>query len=209
MTGTAGPGTPVPPEAVVAGGFSSALARPRPPVATRYTREAVGFIKDVVGSRSVLEVGAGTGILTGQLHRSGVTITALEPSGQDLAQLRRALPAVPAVRSAIDSLPVRSGACDALLAHHDAAYLDEFARVLTDGGLLLLVGLVPTRDPDEFVLAQAAAELFGEPVHHRFTPRPVTSGLVTPPVAEGPVPSVDTSIIHLVRRDRDWSRSCG
>lgn len=137
---------------VAAGGFSSAAttyARIRP----AYARRAVGRVVDAAraAERSagrkvrVLDVGAGTGILTGQLSRAGLDCTAVEPLAEMLSQLRRALPAVPAVRAVAEMLPLRDRSVDVITvaqAFHwfdAAAALAEAARVLAPGGTLALL----------------------------------------------------------------------
>lgn len=133
---------------VAAGGFSSAAstyARIRP----RYARPAVGAVVDAARAAGrgagVLDVAAGTGILTGQLSRAGLVCTAVEPIAEMVAHLRRALPAVPAVRGVAEALPFPDGSVEVVTvaqAFHwfdaDAA-LAEAARVLVGGGTLALL----------------------------------------------------------------------
>ena len=136
---------------VAAGGFSSAAAvyaRIRP----GYARPAIGRIVEiaaaVAGGRSaagVLDVGAGTGILTGQLSRAGLGCRAVEPLAAMAAHLRRSLPSVPVAAGLAEALPVASGSVDVVTvaqAFHwfDAPVaLSEAHRALDDGGALVLV----------------------------------------------------------------------
>lgn len=140
-----------------AGGFASAA-----PTSTRlrpaYARHAIGQLKEtlVVGAR-VLDLRAGTGILTGQLARAGVRVIAVEPVAEMTDQLRRALPSVPTLRSHADALPFADETFDALVVgdrfhqadsllaagqEPDAAtvaretLVAEAARVLRPGGVL-------------------------------------------------------------------------
>lgn len=134
---------------VAAGGFAAAAptySRIRP----TYARAAIGRIVEVARATPagrdarVLDVAAGTGILTGQLTRAGLQCTAVEPLGEMAAQLRRSLPAVPCTRGVAESLPVRDAAFDLVTvaqAFHwfDAASaLAEVRRVLRPGGQLVL-----------------------------------------------------------------------
>lgn len=128
-----------------AGGFSAAAttyARIRP----TYARAAIGELKTAIGTTGpVLDVAAGTGILTGQLHRAGLAVLAVEPVPEMLAQLERSLPSVPAVRAVAERLPVATGVLWAVVvgqAFHwfdAAASIGEAARTLrVDGTLAML-----------------------------------------------------------------------
>jgi SAM-dependent methyltransferase len=129
---------------VAAGGFASAVgpyAHARP----TYARGAVGRIDEAIPAGAVLDVGAGTGILTRQLHGAGREMTAVEPLAEMLAQLTRALPRVPAVSGVAEALPFRratfSGLTIAQALHwmdHDRVLI-EVRRVVRPGGVLALV----------------------------------------------------------------------
>jgi SAM-dependent methyltransferase len=90
----------------------------------------------------VVDVGAGTGILTGALADLGADVVAVEPDQAMLAELRRRLPGVRAVAGSAEALPLPDHSVDAVLcgqAMHwfemDRA-LPEVARVLAPGGVL-------------------------------------------------------------------------
>lgn len=129
---------------VAAGGFSSAAGhyqRARP----TYAREAVGLLKEQLPPGAVVDLAAGTGILTGQLRRAGRQVVALEPLAEMLAQLRLAQPGVPAAQAVAESLPLRDGSLAGVTvaqAFHwfdVAAALAELARALAPKGVLAMV----------------------------------------------------------------------
>ncbi len=133
---------------VAAGGFAAAAptyARIRP----TYARAAVGAVADLArhrdGPARLLDVGAGTGILTGQLARLGLDCTAVEPLPEMARQLRLALPSTPVVLAAAEALPFAGGSFQVLTVaqafhwFHAPSALVEVARVLVPGGDLALV----------------------------------------------------------------------
>src|ERR1700683_4362639 len=63
----------------------------------------------------VVDLGAGTGILTGALARLGTDVIAVEPDQAMLAELRRQLPAVRAVEGSAEALPLPDHSVDAVL----------------------------------------------------------------------------------------------
>jgi SAM-dependent methyltransferase len=90
----------------------------------------------------VLDLGAGTGKLTGVLTRLGAEVTAVEPDPEMLGELRRQLPGIRSLPGSAEAIPLPDGSVDAVLcgqAMHwfnlDVA-LPEIARVLADGGVL-------------------------------------------------------------------------
>jgi SAM-dependent methyltransferase len=90
----------------------------------------------------VVDVGAGTGILTGALARLGADVVAVEPDQAMLAELRRQLPGVRAVEGSAETLPLPDQSADAVLCGQAMHWFDldralpEIARVLTPGGVL-------------------------------------------------------------------------
>ncbi len=127
-----------------AGGFASAAstyARIRP----TYARSAIGVLHDLGRDGDVLDVAAGTGILTGQLQRAGLTVTAVEPLVEMVEQLRRTLPQVPVALAAAEALPVGSNSVDMITVGQGFHWFDapaalrEASRVLRPGGTLALM----------------------------------------------------------------------
>jgi SAM-dependent methyltransferase len=90
----------------------------------------------------VLDVGAGTGKLTGVLVRLGADVTAVEPDPEMLAELRRRFPGIPALAASAEAIPVPDGSVDAVLCGQSLHWFDldtalpEIARVLAADGVL-------------------------------------------------------------------------
>ena len=122
------------------GGVADAYARARP----AYPRAAAAWLAGPAPAR-VLELGAGTGLLTEQLHALGHRVLATDPLEEMLRHLVTRLPATPTVRSTAERIPLRARSVDAVVgaqAFHwfdHARALPEIARVLRPGGHLGLV----------------------------------------------------------------------
>jgi SAM-dependent methyltransferase len=90
----------------------------------------------------VVDLGAGTGILTAALARLGADVVAVEPDPSMLAELGRQLPGVRAVEGRAEALPLPDRSVDAVLCGQAMHWFDldralpEIARVLTPGGVL-------------------------------------------------------------------------
>lgn len=127
-------------QARVFGQVADDYARTRP----GYPAAAVGWL---VGSapRRVLDLGAGTGKLTGALVVAGHDVVAVEPSQQMLAILRTTVPSADARDGSAESIPVPDATMDIVVvaqAFHwfdHATAVPEIARVLKPGGRLGLV----------------------------------------------------------------------
>jgi SAM-dependent methyltransferase len=109
-----------------------------------YPAEAVRWL---VGPppRRVLDLGAGTGKLTGVLVAAGYKVTAVEPLPAMLDQLRSAVPEAAAMLGSAESIPVPDASVDAVTAgqafhwFEPGPALAEIGRVLRPGGRLGLV----------------------------------------------------------------------
>ena len=113
-----------------------------------YPAEAVAWIArklDLRAGRTVLDLGAGTGKLTRALVTTGAGVIAVEPGDAMLAELRRVLPGVEAIRGAAEAIPLDDGSVDAVTIgqafhwfRHDEA-VPELHRVLQPGGAVALM----------------------------------------------------------------------
>jgi SAM-dependent methyltransferase len=100
------------------------------------------------GARRVLDLGAGTGKLTGVITRLAaqappgrLSVVAVEPDPAMLAELRRGLPGVRALAGKAEDIPLPDASVDAVLCGQAAHWFDmdlaapQIARVLTPGGV--------------------------------------------------------------------------
>ena len=116
-------------------------ARYRPDYAEAAVRWCLEPVRDATPVR-VVDLGAGTGKLTGTLLRLGAEVVAVEPDPAMLAELRRQLPAARAVPGRAEALPLPDGGADAVLCGQAMHWFDldralpEIARVLRPGGVL-------------------------------------------------------------------------
>jgi len=117
-----------------------------------YAPDAVRWALEPAPGARVLDLGAGTGKLTGTLVALGADVTAVEPDRAMLTELRRALPSVRALPGSAEAVPLPDGSVDAVLAGHALHWFDidvagpEIARVLVRGGILAgLWNVIDTR----------------------------------------------------------------
>ncbi|MEU1707588.1 MFS transporter [Streptomyces sp. NPDC005706] len=110
-----------------------------------YPTAAVRWALELVPSSShlkILDLGAGTGALTGVLAREGLNVTAVEPDPGMLAELRRRLPFIRAKQGAAESIPLPDASVDAVFIGQALHWFDleravpELARVLRPGGVV-------------------------------------------------------------------------
>ncbi len=123
---------------------------------------------------TVLDVGAGTGILTRELGRVGADVVAIEP----VEAMRRALvedfPGVRTLAGTAEDLPVADQSAVTIVAAQAAHWfrypecLDEFARVLRPAGHLVTVWNVRDESvPWVREYTEALAEFEGDTPRHR------------------------------------------
>ncbi|MBL1078922.1 class I SAM-dependent methyltransferase [Nocardia sp. 2] len=107
-----------------------------PMAAVRWALEPVG------GGGEALDLGAGTGKLTGVLHAAGVRVVAVEPDDGMRAALVRRHPETPAFAGTAESIPLPDDSVHAVLVGQAFHWFDqeralpEIARVLRPGGVL-------------------------------------------------------------------------
>ncbi len=169
------------------GAAADAYERGRPP----YPAEAIDWLlpRD---ARRVLDLGAGTGKLTRQLHERRLDVVAVEPSAGMRDQLARTLPDVALLEGTAESIPLPDDSVDAVLVAQAWHWVDpvralpEVARVLTPGGRLGLVWNI--RDEREDWVAQLGRTM------HRHGEE-----------ADGdPAPAVGRPFAPLQRHDVEW-----
>ncbi|MFJ5924423.1 class I SAM-dependent methyltransferase [Kitasatospora sp. NPDC092948] len=172
------------------GAAAGAYAAHRPDYAPAAVRWALG----PAPGRRVLDLGAGTGKLTGCLLAAGVEVVAVEPDRAMLAELRRELPEVRALTGSAESIPLPDGSVDAVVSGNAMHWFDmdaaapEIARVLAPAGVL--AGLWNLFDDGVPWVAGLAAAGGSEAVGPRDVPagwRAVTAALHLPP-SGGPAP---------------------
>ncbi|MEV7687745.1 class I SAM-dependent methyltransferase [Streptomyces bungoensis] len=120
------------------GSAADAYAEHRPD----YAGAAVRWALEPAPGPRVLDLGAGTGKLTGTLAALGAEVVAVEPDPGMLSELRRSLPDVRALPGSAEAIPLPDASVDAVLAGNAMHWFDmavagpEIARVLAPGGIL-------------------------------------------------------------------------
>ncbi|WP_370945142.1 class I SAM-dependent methyltransferase [Amycolatopsis sp. cg5] len=146
------------------GGVAAAYAEHRPDYPITAVRWGLsGAEKAPV---NVLDLAAGTGKLTTTLVELGLTVTAVEPDEQMLAELRRRLPAITALDGHAERIPLETASVDAVFVGQAFHWFDagpaltEISRVLRPGGVL-----VPMWNYDDLSVPWVSefGELFGTP----------------------------------------------
>ena len=149
------------------GRAATTYERGRPP----YPEEALDWVLPA-GARRIVDLGAGTGKLTRQIHERGLRVTAVEPSDGMRAELARVLPGVPALAGSAEALPLPDHSADAVLCAQAWHWVDparavpEVARVLAPGGRL---GLIWNLRDDREDWVRRLGEIIDSPEMHRQT----------------------------------------
>jgi SAM-dependent methyltransferase len=120
------------------GAAAAAYAANRPD----YADAAVRWALELAPGTRVLDLGAGTGKLTGTLVALGLDVVAIEPDQAMLAELHQTLPDVRGYPGSAEAIPLADGSVDAVVAGNALHWFDmavagpEIARVLAPGGVL-------------------------------------------------------------------------
>jgi SAM-dependent methyltransferase len=130
-----------------------------------YPADAVAFLLDGGRPLRVLDLGAGTGLLTEVVLGLDHGVLAVDPSPEMLAELTARLPGVATAVGTAESLPAADASFDAVVAGQAAHWFDpspaarEIRRVLRPGGVL---GLVWNTRDDRVPWVAALEELLAD-----------------------------------------------
>jgi SAM-dependent methyltransferase len=93
----------------------------------RYSVRLAPLFADFAGVHGgrVLDVGAGTGALTGELVRRGADVAAVEPSPEFCAALRERFPSLEVAEAPAEQLPFADGSFDVALAQLVVAFMQD------------------------------------------------------------------------------------
>ena len=171
-----------------------------------YPSDAVSFLVDSLGiddDAHVLDLGAGTGIFTGQLIPYCARITAVEPTAGMREVLRQRLPTVKVLDGRDVDIPLEDASVDCVVvaqAFHwfDAPLaLEEIHRVLVDGGRL---GVLWNERDESVPWVAALGEAMRWPTH-----QPYEVGQdFTPVLASGPFVNIERrQFNHLQQLDHE------
>ncbi|MFD0527375.1 class I SAM-dependent methyltransferase [Kitasatospora arboriphila] len=180
-----------------------------------YAQAAVRWALEPAPGPRVLDLGAGTGKLTAGLLAPGAEVVAVEPDPAMLAELRRSLPDVRALRGNAEAIPLPDASVDAVLVGNAMHWFDmavagpEIARVLAPDGVL--VGLWNLLDDRVDWVAGLARTAGSAAVGPRDTPaawRAETAAMHLPKAADPPGsgrPSRPRSRTGSAARPTPWS----
>ena len=183
-------------------------------VAADYAAWRPGYPADVVAflagggaghdrPRRVLDLGAGTGLLTGALVATGHDVVAADVSGDMLAELTARLPRVPTLVAGAESLPLPDGDRDVIVAAQAAHWFEpdaasrEFLRILSPGGA---VGFVWNTQEATTPWAAELAGLLAEGTRDQTGDRPEGNQAVVDAFAERLRADVETHRLRWVHR---------
>ena len=119
-----------------------------PHVVDHYLDKRVAYIRELMPTGKVLDVGCGTGVVAGRLADAGYDVTGVDPSAGMLAYVEEHAPGVTAAEGSATALPFDDGEFDLTMCvavmHHIAEpeavhkSLGEMVRVTRPGGLVLV-----------------------------------------------------------------------
>lgn len=119
-----------------------------PHVVEHYLAKRVAFVRELMPSGKILDVGCGTGVLAGRLAAAGYDVTGVDPSAGMLEHVGESGDGVEAVLGDATDLPFDEGTFDLTMCvavmHHVAdpeavhRSLGEMVRVTRPGGLVLV-----------------------------------------------------------------------
>src|SRR5689334_25268435 len=101
----------------------------------RYSTLLAPRFADFAGVRSglsVLDVGAGTGALTGELVARGASVAAADPSPEFVAAFRKRFPEVEVHEAPAEALPFESGDFDVALAQLVVAFVSDAPAAIAE-----------------------------------------------------------------------------
>jgi len=100
----------------------------------RYSVRLAPLFADFAGvdGGRVLDVGAGTGALTGELLRRGAEVAAAEPSPEFCAALRERYPAIEVAQAPAEQLPFADGSFDIALAQLVVAFMADAPAAMSE-----------------------------------------------------------------------------
>jgi SAM-dependent methyltransferase len=139
-----------------------------------YARTAIDWALEAAPGCRVLDLGAGTGKLTGSLLERGCQVVAVEPDAAMLAELRVSHPEATSFQGNAEAIPVPDGSVDAVVAGNAMHWFEmrvaalEIARVLAPNGVI--AGLWNLMDDEVGWVAQLAAVGGPEAIGPRDTP---------------------------------------
>jgi 23S rRNA (adenine-N6)-dimethyltransferase len=138
----------------------------------------------------VLDIGAGTGVLTGHLVRAGARVVAVELHPGRAALLRHRFPDITVVEADARSLPLPSSTFRVVANPPYAITADLLHLLLTAG---------PRLRAADLVLQRAVVRTYSSTRHTTRTHR-MTTGLTLPRRAFRPQPHVDSAVLLIRRR---------
>jgi SAM-dependent methyltransferase len=142
----------------------------------RYAVKLAVVFAEFAGVREgqrALDVGAGTGALTSELIRRGVTAAAAEPSPDFAAALRRRMPDLEVVEAPAEQLPFADDSFDVALAQLVFAFVSDgpaAAREMARVARTVAICMWGIQEVDMFAAIEVAASEIGTD-YHREPPR--------------------------------------